>query len=150
MADTATAKSQVEQLIEKRLAEIEEQLQPFAALVDERRRLQDALAALRADAPPGALPELPQSQTPRSQPPPKRARRSRSAKGKRAPRGSNLQAIVDFVSANPGSTAGEIASGTGISRGVVYSATSRMSASGKLERRPKSDGQVGYQVAKAA
>jgi hypothetical protein len=30
--------------------------------------------------------------------------------------------------------------------GVVYSATSRLSASGKLERVPKPDGQVGYRV----
>ena len=38
----------------------------------------------------------------------------------------------------------------GLSRrsGVVYSATSRLSASGKLERVPKPDGQVGYRSAK--
>lgn len=149
MAGAVTARSQVEQLIEARLKEIEEQLRPFAELVDERRRLRDALDALRADLPADAAPASAGSTTPRGDVR-KPARRSRPARRRRAPRGANLQAIMEFVSANPGSTAGDIASATGISRGVVYSATSRMSASGKLEREPKADGQVGYRLANAA
>ena len=53
MTAKVTARSQVEQLIESRLQEIEEQLRPFTELMDQRRRLHDALDALRADAPGG-------------------------------------------------------------------------------------------------
>ena len=130
--------AEVVKLIESRLEEIERQLQPFTELERERSKLQQALGALRDD-----------------DERPARARRAGSAasrrpgSGKRAARGSNLAAIKDFVSSNAGATAGEIAEATGISRGVVYSATSRLSASGKLERVPKPDGQVGYRAKNA-
>ena len=143
MPGTATATTQVEQLIEHRLQEIEEQLRPFAELEDERRRLREALDALRGSESTGVAPA---SQA--AKPAPSRRRRSRrTSRGGRAPRGSNLSAIIEHVTANPGATAGEIATATGISRGVVYSATSRLSASGKLKREPKPDGQVGYRQA---
>lgn len=142
MTGTATATSQVEKLIEDRLKEIEEQLRPFAELEDERRRLSDALAALRSGTPSGG------DRSSAASLPPARSRAgrrsSRTGRGGRAPRGSNLTAILSHVQANPGATAGEIATATGISRGVVYSATSRLSSSGKLMRRQKPDGQVGY------
>ena len=144
MTGTPTATAQVEQLIEHRLEEIEEQLRPFAELEDERQRLRHALDALRADpshAGDGAAATSPQ---PTRRRPGRRT--SRSSRGARAPRGSNLKAIVSHVAANPGATAGEIATATGIARGVVYSATSRLSSSGKLEREPKPDGQVGYRA----
>ena len=125
----------VVKLIESRLEEIERQLQPFTELERERSKLQQALGALRGDDP---LPA-------RARRAGKQATRHPRA-GTRAARGSNLAAITRFVSSNAGATAGEIAEATGISRGVVYSATSRLSASGKLERVPKPDGQVGYRV----
>ena len=145
MTGTATATSQVEQLIEHRLQEIEEQLRPFAELEDERRRLRDALDALRAGTPSagGRSSSSASPQPARSRP---GRRSSRSGRRARAPRGSNLSAILSHVQANPGATAGEIATATGISRGVVYSATSRLSSSGRLERQPKPDGQVGYRA----
>ena len=144
MTGTSTATAQVEQLIEHRLEQIEEQLRPFAELEDERQRLRHALDALRtgpSDTPDGGTATGRRSTRRR----PGR-RTSGSSRGARAPRGSNLKAILSHVSANPGSTAGEIATATGISRGVVYSATSRLSSSGKLEREPKPDGQVGYRA----
>ena len=140
MTGTPTATAQVEQLIEHRLEEIEEQLRPFAELEDERQRLRHALDALRAG--PSHAGETSARPT-RSRP---GRRTSGSSRGARAPRGSNLKAIVKHVAANPGATAGEIATATGIARGVVYSATSRLSSSGKLEREPKPDGQVGYRA----
>jgi hypothetical protein len=140
MTGTPTATAQVEQLIEHRLEEIEEQLRPFAELEDERQRLRHALDALRAGP----------SHAGEKSAQPARGRRGRrtsgASRGARAPRGSNLKAIVSHVAANPGATAGEIATATGIARGVVYSATSRLSSSGKLEREPKPDGQVGYRA----
>ena len=143
MTGTATATSQVEQLIEHRLQEIEEQLRPFVELEDERRRLRDALVALRSDSSRASADAPPA----RRQPAGKGAtRRARSNGGRRAPRGSNLTAILSHVATNPGATAGDIATATGISRGVVYSATSRLSSSGKLKRDPRPDGQVGYRT----
>jgi len=140
MTGTPTATAQVEQLIEHRLEEIEEQLRPFAELEDERQRLRHALDALRAG--PSHAGET-SAQPTRRRP---GRRTSGSSRGARAARGSNLKAIVSHVAANPGATAGEIATATGIARGVVYSATSRLSSSGKLEREPKPDGQVGYRA----
>jgi Winged helix-turn-helix DNA-binding len=143
MTATATATKQVEQLIEHRLQEIEEQLRPFAELEEERRRLRDALGVLRGGGTAGVevAGAAPQAS-------PARQRHSRRAsRGRRAPRGSNLSAILEYVAGNPGATAGEIATATGISRGVVYSATSRLSSSGKLTRKQKPDGQVGYHPA---
>jgi sugar-specific transcriptional regulator TrmB len=51
------------------------------------------------------------------------------------------------VTAKPGATAAEIAHATGIDRGVVYSATSRLASAGRLRRTPYGDRQVGYEVA---
>jgi hypothetical protein len=142
MTGTATATAQVEQLIQHRLQQIELELQPLVELEAERQRLRSALAALRADPPV----ERDRGSATSSRPRKRTQRRARSGDGSRAPRGSNLKAILNHVTANPGSTAGEIASATGISRGVVYSATSRLSSSGKLKRVPKADGQVGYRT----
>ncbi len=58
-----------------------------------------------------------------------------------------MAAITSYVAANPGSTAAEIAAGTGIDRSVVYSATSRLASAGRLRRAPKGDRQVGYEAA---
>jgi predicted transcriptional regulator len=126
-----TGSTDVEQMIEARLAEIEEQLRPYAELEAERERLRRALGALRNEPDPTADGGQP--------------RRGGNARGaRRAARGSNLKAIVEYVTANPGATSGEIATATGISRGVVYSAVSRLTNAGKLARSPKGDGQVAY------
>jgi hypothetical protein len=94
-----------------------------------------------------SMPSAPARRTQGRRAPSRPGRRtSGSNRGPRAPRGSNLEAIVSHVAANPGATAGEISTATGIARGVVYSATSRLSSSGKLEREPKPDGQVGYRA----
>ena len=125
-----TGSTDVEQLIEARLAEIEAELAPFAELEAERDRLRRALSALRNEPDATAVGN---------------SRRGGNARGaRRAPRGSNLKAIVTYVSENPGATSGEIAAATGISRGVVYSAVSRLTNAGKLARSPKGDGQVAY------
>ncbi len=121
---TATATGEVAEFIERRLREIEEQLKPFEELEQERRRLRLALGALRDETPNGG---------------------HAGARGRRrAARGTNPTAILAHVAASPGSTAGEIADATGITRGVVYSATSRLAAAGRLRREPKPDGSVAY------
>jgi hypothetical protein len=127
-----TGTPEVEALIEQRLAEIQEQLRPFEELEAERDRLRRALRALRNEAEVDLHGGM-------------AGRRGGNARGaRRAPRGSNLKAIVTYVELHPGATSGEIAEATGISRGVVYSAVSRLTNAGRLERQPKGDGQVAY------
>lgn len=132
-----SAPSDVEQAIERRLHEIDEQLRPLEDLALERDRLRRALQALRPE--PGATAA-----------PPARGRRGgrragrRAGGSRRAKRGSNLSAILAHVRAHPGATAGQLAEATGIDRGVVYSAVSRLTTSGRLRREPLADGQVGY------
>jgi len=137
------ATTDVARVIEERLQEIEAQLKTYDELARERHRLQRALDALRSEPGTGA----------RGAASPRRATRRRSAGrsgGRRAQRGSNVAAIIGHVTANPGSTAAEIAEATGIDRGVVYSATSRLASAGRLRRVPKGDRQVGYELGGAA
>ena len=78
---------------------------------------------------------------------PGKGRGGRTAKrGRRAKRGSNLEAILDHVGTHPGATASDLADATGISRGVVYSAVSRLAAGGRLKREQLPDGQVAYHL----
>jgi hypothetical protein len=130
-ADVA-ALSDVAQVIERRLREIEVQLRSYEELARERDRLRRALHELRRDD--GARPR-------RAAATPSAAGRSARPRGggRRARRGANVEAITLYVSAHPGATAAEIANGTGVARGVVYSATSRLAASGRLRRVSKGD-----------
>ena len=132
----------VEKAIEQRLTEIEQQLRGVEDLQVERDRLTRALSELRGGATNGR----------------RQGRRTRGASagtkrqggrraGKRAPRGSNQQAILDYISANPGSTTPQIAEATGIARPVVYSATSRLSSAGRLRKGNGDGGAVVYEMA---
>ena len=133
------ASTDIVQAVELRLEEIESQLSSHDDLVRERDRLRRALHELRTDAlAPRAAAGARTGST-------RRGTRRRGS-GRRAQRGSNVRAIVDYVAANPGSTAAEIAAGTGIDRSVVYSATSRLAGAGRLRRAPKGDRQVGYET----
>jgi hypothetical protein len=134
------ASGDIVQAVEARLREIEAQLSSYDDLVRERDRLRRALHELRTDTSAAAAGAGARATTGR------RASRRRGS-GRRAQRGSNVAAIVNYVSANPGATAADIAAGTGIDRSVVYSATSRLASAGRLRRAPKGDRQVGYEPA---
>ena len=125
--------------IEQRLREIEAQLNGYEELARERDRLQRALHELRSDdaARRGPAPATPQAAG--------RASSRRRRGGRRARHGTNVEAITGYVSAHPGATAAEIATATGIDRGTVYSATSRLAANGRLRRISRGERQVGYQ-----
>jgi hypothetical protein len=133
------ASADIVQAVEERVREIEAQLGGYDDLVRERDRLKRALQALGSDT--GAAPRAGAPTRPATG---RRASRRRGA-GRRAKRGSNVAAIVGYVAEHPGSTAAEIAAGTGIDRSVVYSATSRLASAGRLRRAPKRDRQVGYE-----
>lgn len=137
-----SASTEVEEIIEARLRDLEERLRPLAELEQDRERLQRALAALRAPGSTQAAP-APSRATTRATAKPKGRT---PARGKRATRGSNLQAILEYVGSHPGATAGDLAQVTGISRGVVYSAVSRLTAAGRLRRESLPDGQVAYHL----
>lgn len=146
-----SANTEVEQVIEARLSEVEEQLRPFAELERERTRLQRALEVLREGA--ALNPSLgPSGRTggptrATTSKPSRKGRRPRpSGRGSRAKRGSNLEAILEHVRTHPGATASDLAHATGISRGVVYSAVSRLAAGGRLRREQLPDGQVAYHM----
>jgi hypothetical protein len=135
------ASTDIVQAVEQRLKEIEAQLGSYDDLVRERDRLRRALHELRTDSTAAARAGSgARSAAGRRGP-------RRRGSGRRAQRGSNVAAITRFVAANPGSTAAEIAAGTGIDRSVVYSATSRLASAGRLRRAPKGDRQVGYEAA---
>src|SRR6187200_2749664 len=128
----------VAETIERRLREIEAQLDGYEELARERDRLRRALHELRSDD--GARARRAAATTSAAG----RGARRRGG-GRRARRGANVEAITGYVSAHPGATAAEIASGTGVARGVVYSATSRLAANGRLRRVSKGDREVGYE-----
>ncbi len=139
-----SAGTNVEEVIEARLRELDEQLRPYAVLEEERTRLLAALEALRGGAGDNGRVAVAKSTTGTRQP--ARRKRQRSGRGKRATRGSNLEAILGHVNAHPGATASDLAEATGISRGVVYSAVSRLAAGGRLRREQLPDGQVAYHL----
>jgi hypothetical protein len=134
------ASTDIVKVVEQRLREIEEQLASYDELVRERDRVRRALGELRGRSTAARPAGDGRAATGR------RGARRRSS-GRRAKRGSNITAIVDYVAAHPGSTAAAIAAGTGIDRSVVYSATSRLASAGRLRRAPKGDRQVGYEAA---
>jgi hypothetical protein len=133
----------IAQAIEARLGEIESQLGGYDELVRERDRLRRALHELNGDG----------ASAPRATAPARdggrRGGARRRVSSRRAKRGSNVAAITNYVAAHPGSTAAEIAEGTGIDRSVVYSATSRLAGAGRLRRKSNGDRQVGYEPAAA-
>lgn len=135
--------STVEKAIEQRLTEIEQQLRGVEDLQVERDRLTRALSELRGGAANGRR----QGRRGRGSATGTRKRQGGARAGKRAPRGSNQQAILDYISANPGSTTPQIAEATGIARPVVYSATSRLSSAGRLRKGNGNGGAVVYEMA---
>jgi hypothetical protein len=132
------ASTDIVKAVEQRLQEIEEQLASYDELVRERDRVRRALGELRGNSIAARPAGGGRAATGR------RVALGHSS-GRRAKRGSNVAAIA----AHPGSTAAEIAAGTGIDRSVVYSATSRLASAGRLRRAPKGDRQVGYEPAAA-
>src|SRR3954470_12926301 len=126
----------VARIIEQRLREIEGQLRGYEELARERDRLERARGELVSDD--GVRPGRASAT--------RRASRRAAGRGRRARRGANVEAITGFVTAHPGATAAEIATGTGLGRGVVYSATSRLAGSGRLRRVSRGDRQVGYEL----
>lgn len=135
---------EAEQLLERQLKEIDDQVAGLRELEAQRDRVARALSELRGGT--GASARSARSSRPaaKGRGSGSRSRRRSPASSTRAPRGSNQQAIVEHVGANPGVTAGGIADATSIDRSVIYSTVSRMIAAGRLRKDPQPNGQVAY------
>ncbi|HWT93546.1 MAG TPA: hypothetical protein VN238_11150 [Solirubrobacteraceae bacterium] len=127
----------VAEVIKARLRQVNAELEALEPLEVERERLERALHELTGE---GAAPR------PAGGPGHRRRGATHGPAGKRAPRGSNVQAILDYVAAHPGTTTPEIARATGIDRAVLYSAASRLTSAGRLRKQQLPDGQVAYEV----
>jgi CRP-like cAMP-binding protein len=127
-------------LLDRILGEIRERKQAAQAAYEESLQLEQALAALDAEAPGGAGQRRSKGS---------RSRRRVAAKPTvgRAPRGANREAILAAVGERPGATAREIADATGIARATVASTVTRLVADGVLERSELPGGGVGFRAA---
>jgi predicted transcriptional regulator len=128
---------EVRRAIEERLGEIDRELRDVRALEHEREVLQRALSELDDESAGEARSSRARSGS---------GRRTQGRGARRAPRGSNQQAILDHIREHPGATARTLADATGIQRSVVYSAVSRLTAAGQLVREQLPDGQVAYRL----
>lgn len=101
--------AQIAQEIRRRMDEIDRELAGAEALSAEREQLQRALDQLESA----------------------RATKARPAR-RRAPRGTNRQRILDHLREAGPAAAPEIASATGINRGVTYNTLKKMVAEGEV------------------
>lgn len=121
--------------LERRLKEVDRELEAYEPLLRERAQLQEALAT-----PPFA------SGTPRAAAP-KRKSAPRKSASPRAPRGANREAILKVVGDRPGVTAAEISDVTKISRAVTYNTLAKLVEQGQLAKTELPGGQTGYRSA---
>jgi hypothetical protein len=112
-------------VIEKARREIEARLAELRPVIDEIRRLEDALAALTGES------SAPAKRGPGR--PPKSATSTRRSSGKRARPGENKRKILTAIRENPGITAAQVAEKTGLPKPSVASSISKMKRDGEVE-----------------
>ena len=123
-------------LLERIHREIRERLAASRAAVEESARLEAALEALAgAQTSDGAAAR---SATP--------APAGQSAR-RRAPRGANRGAVLAAVAERPGTSAGEIAASSGVTRRVVDAQLRQLVTEGLLVKRDLPSGRSGYSPA---
>jgi DNA-binding transcriptional ArsR family regulator len=125
---------QIQRDIERRLAE----LRP---LIEEKEQLESVLAALKN----GSGVSAPVRSASRPAASSGRAQYA-AAKGRRAPRGANREAILSVVRERPGITASEVADITQIAKPTVHTTISQLKRKGILEP----EGANGVKLAKDA
>lgn len=113
-----------------RLREIDMQLKAVESLLDEKARIEQAL---QRD------PFLNRQESQRSS-------RSRRRAQRRAPRGENRRKALELIEQRPGVSHAELASATGINRGVLYGVARLLVERGEIER-VELPGGVGYRLA---
>ena len=115
-------------LVARTRAEIRARLEEIAPLLQEREKLERALAALE---------QLEPAARQDGSRPARRARRRPSARaaGERAPRGQRRQQLLALVAANPGITPTNAAQLMGVSPSQVSTLARRLEQAGETERR---------------
>jgi hypothetical protein len=107
----------VADLVDRIQAQIDARLEELRPYADEARDLQRALDAMNGrPSPPSAAPSQ------------GRGRRRRG----RSPRGETVARVVEYIAANPGSTAGDVASALGLNRNTVATRMSKLGKQGGL------------------
>ncbi|WDT93912.1 winged helix-turn-helix transcriptional regulator [Thermoleophilum album] len=111
--------------LDEKIKEMEARLRELRPLVDEYKRLEKALAALRGTA---ARPQV--ESTRRT-----RRRTTGGRRGPRRPRGSRTQEALELISQNPGIKVRELADRMQITPNYVYQLLPKLESEGKVERR---------------
>ena len=128
-------------LLDRIRAEISSRLCELRPLVDDHRRLDGALQALReqtskaAVAPPAGSPARGRG----------RVRVKAPARPrKRTPRGANREAVLRAVTDRPGATSAELAAVSGVGRNTLNGLLARLVKDGELQKRSLPTGRMGY------
>jgi len=111
--------------LDEKIQEMEARLRDLRPLVDEYKRLEKALAALRGTA------TRPQAESTRRT----RRRTTGGRRGPRRPRGSRTQEALELISQNPGIKVRELADRMQITPNYVYQLLPKLESEGKVERR---------------
>jgi hypothetical protein len=125
--------ARVRKEMQERLREIESELASVEALINEKARLEHALAT-----PPFAVESPAQAAAP--------AKRRKPARP-RAPRGANQAAVRAALETRPGATVAEVAAASGVGRAQVCALLRAGVEKGELKLVELSGGQLGYRVA---
>jgi CRP-like cAMP-binding protein len=111
-------------LLESIRKQIDARMRELRPVVDEAASLEAALAALD-----GAVP------VPRARQPIRRTRRRRARQPRaRARRGQTRELLIEHLRANPGSTAGDVATALGLKRGSVSTRLAQLARSGEVTK----------------
>ena len=113
----AVAFAPVADLVDRIQKEIDARLEELRPYAEEARDLQRALDAMSKRPSPG-----------RDAPTQRRGRRRRA----RSPRGETVARVREYIAANPGSTAGEVASALALNRNTVATRLSQLAKRGAL------------------
>jgi CRP-like cAMP-binding protein len=108
-------------LLDKIRREIDARLDELRPLVEEAARLEAALAALQRSDGTAAPPR-----------PRRRTSQAASTGRRRRRRGETRKRLVDYVWANPGSTAADVATALGLNRNSVATRLAQLAKSGEL------------------
>jgi hypothetical protein len=98
-----------------------EELRPLAREASDLQRALDALSQVPLVAPGDG-----RSRRPRSN--------QRASSRARSPRGDAKARVIEFVTSNPGSTAGDVARGLGLNRNSVATRLAQLAKSGELAK----------------
>lgn len=140
--------------IERRIAEIDEQLAATDRLHQEREHLTRALAEVTAAAESDTGSSAPSPASGGDKPPRRRRGRSSQAKSSRrtgrAPEGANRDRIVEHLRANGATSASATAKATGINRAVVYRNLSALVDAGLVAKLDGDGGTASFELNQSA